>query len=236
MGAHEIAISLHDVGLTYMVRSGYLRWEKYKPFEGVTFNLQRGETVGLIGRNGAGKSSLLRLIAGIIEPDEGRVINHGVQVSLLALGVGFVPHLTGRENAMLSGMLFGLSRRKMAERMDAISEFSGLAEFMDRPLKTYSSGMRARLGFTVALQANPDVLLIDEVLGVGDEEFRKKSTVEMKRLIKSDKTIVLVSHNIPTIRELCDKVVWIEGGHLEYEGDVSRGLELYNGCQDKSES
>lgn len=227
MSGHETLISLQNVSLSYPVRAGMFKWEKYTPLKDISFELRRGETVGIIGRNGAGKSSLLRLIAGILEPDGGCIVNHGARVSLLSLGVGFVPHLTGRQNAMLSGMLLGLYRNEIARKMDAIIEFSGLEQFIDQPLHTYSSGMRARLGFTVAIQVDPDVLLIDEVLGVGDEEFRTKSTTEMKRLIKSDKTIVLVSHNIPTVRELCDRLVWIENGNVKQIGATVELLASY---------
>jgi len=216
MSAHEILISLQNVSLSYTVRAGMFKWSKYMPLSDISFDLHRGETVGIIGRNGAGKSTLLRLIAGILEPDRGQIINHGARVSLLSLGVGFVPHLSGKQNAMLSGMLLGLRRQEIARRMEAIIEFSGLGHFINQPLHTYSSGMRARLGFSVAIQVDPDVLLIDEVLGVGDEEFRTKSTSEMKRLIKSDKTVVLVSHSLPTVKELCDRAVWIEEGSVKY--------------------
>lgn len=227
MSAHEVVISLRNVGVSYPVRSGLFKWSKYTPLRDISFDLHRGETLGIIGRNGAGKSTLLRMIAGIVEPDEGVIVNHGARVSLLSLGIGFVPHLTGRENAMLSGMLMGLPKKEIARRMEAIIEFTGLHDFIDRPLKTYSSGMRSRLGFSVAVQADPDVLLIDEMLGVGDQDFRKKSTAEMKRLIKSDKTIVLVSHSMPTVRELCDRLVWIEDGVTKSIGETGEVLRLY---------
>lgn len=227
MSAHKILISLQNISVSYTVRAGMFKWSKYTPLNDISFDLCRGETVGIIGRNGAGKSTLLRLIAGILEPDGGRIVNHGARVSLLSLGVGFVPHLSGRQNAMLSGMLLGLRRSEIAQRMDAIIDFSGLDQFIDQPLHTYSSGMRARLGFSVAIQVDPDVLLIDEVLGVGDEEFRTKSTAEMKRLIKSDKTVVLVSHNLSTVRELCDRLVWIENGHVSQTGSTAEVLTHY---------
>lgn len=229
MSAHEVLISLQNVSMSYTVRAGVFGWSKYTPLNNISFDLHRGETVGIIGRNGAGKSTLLRLIAGILEPDEGHIVNRGARVSLLSLGVGFVPHLSGRENAMLSGMLLGLRRAEIARRMNAIREFSGIEDFFDQPLRTYSSGMKARLGFSVAIQVDPDVLLIDEVLGVGDEEFRIKSTAEMKRLIKSDKTVVLVSHSLPMVKELCDSVVWIDGGIVKGAGDTEAILKLYTG-------
>ncbi len=229
MSTHDVLISVKDVSLSYNVRSGMFAWSKFTPLNNISFDLRRGETTGVIGRNGVGKSTLLRLIAGIIEPDSGRIVNYGASVSLLALGVGFVPHLSGRQNAMLSGMLLGLRKKEIAERMDAIVEFSGLGKFIDQPLHTYSSGMRARLGFSVSIQVAPDVLLIDEVLGVGDQEFRAKSAVEMKRLISSDRTVVLVSHNLVTVKELCDNVVWIENGIVEEVGDSVEVLKHYAG-------
>ena len=227
MSAHEVLISLQNVSMSYGVREGIFKWSKHTPLNDVSFDLHRGETVGIIGRNGAGKSTLLRLIAGILKPDSGCIINHSARVSLLALGVGFVPHLTGRQNAMLSGILLGLRRSEIAQKMDAIIEFSGLGHFIDQPLQTYSSGMRARLSFSVAIQVDPDVLLIDEVLGVGDEEFRTKSTSEMKRLINSEKTVVLVSHNLPTLKELSDKLFWIENGRIQHQGDVECVISKY---------
>lgn len=229
MSEHEILISLQNVSMSYAVREGIFKWSKYTPINCVSFDLYRGETVGIIGRNGAGKSTLLRLIAGILKPDSGRILNHGARVSLLALGVGFVPHLTGRENAMLSGILMGLRRREIAQKMDAIIELSDVGPFFDQPLQTYSSGMRARLGFSVAIQVDPDVLLIDEVLGVGDQAFRTKSTEEMKRLIKSDKTVVLVTHALPVLKELSDRTVWIDDGMVKASGDTETVLKLYTG-------
>lgn len=227
MSTHEVLISLQNISMHYTVRAGMFKWIKHTPLNNISFDLHRGETVGVIGRNGVGKSTLLRIIAGILEPDAGRIINHGARVSLLSLGVGFVQHLTGRQNAMLSGMLLGLKKSEISHRMDAIIDFAGLNQFIDQPLHTYSSGMRARLGFSVAIQVDPEVMLIDEVLGVGDEEFRIKSTAEMKRLIKSDKTVVLVSHNMNTIRELCDRVVWIENGIVKQIGEMPEILKNY---------
>jgi lipopolysaccharide transport system ATP-binding protein len=227
MANKDVLISVQDVTVSYPIKKGYLKWGKYTPLKNISFDLHRGETLGIIGRNGAGKSTLLRMIAGIIEPDAGKIVNHGARVSLLALGVGFMPFLTGRENAMLSGMLLGMRRREILNRMDAIIEFSGLGEFIDQPLRTYSSGMTARLGFSVSIQSTPDALLIDEVLGVGDEDFRKKSTEEMKRLIRSDTAIILVSHSIPVINELCNRAILIDEGTIKSAGLTADVLEKY---------
>jgi lipopolysaccharide transport system ATP-binding protein len=227
MANKDVLVSVQDVTVSYPIKKGYLKWGKYTPLKNISFDLHRGETLGIIGRNGAGKSTLLRMIAGIIEPDAGKIVNHGARVSLLALGVGFMPFLTGRENAMLSGMLLGMRRREILNCMDAIIEFSGLGEFIDQPLRTYSSGMTARLGFSVSIQATPDALLIDEVLGVGDEDFRKKSTEEMKRLIRSDTAIILVSHSIPVINELCNRAILIDQGTIKSTGLTADVLEQY---------
>lgn len=230
MTPRDVLISVQGVSLSYPIKQGLLKWSKYTPLRDISFDLHRGETVGIIGRNGAGKSTLLRMIAGITEPDGGRIVNHGARVSLLSLGAGFMPQLTGRENAILSGMLLGMHRKDISRRMDAIIDFSGIGDFIDQPLHTYSAGMRARLGFSTAIQVNPDVLLIDEVLGVGDEEFRIKSTREIKRLIRSEKTVVLVSHQIPVVKELCDKVVWIDEGVVKHAGGTEDTLAQYAGA------
>jgi lipopolysaccharide transport system ATP-binding protein len=206
-----------------------LRWNKYWALKDVSFDIYHGETLAVIGRNGAGKSTLLRVLAGIISPDRGRVQNNGCTISMLSLRVGFIPHLTGRENAVLSGMLMGLRRREVEKRMDAIVDFSELGSFIDEPVRTYSAGMNARLGFSVAFQSDPDILLIDEVLGVGDVEFRKKSTDALREKIKSDKTVVLVSHMPQTVKELCNRAVWIEGGATKAEGGTNEVLEQYLG-------
>ncbi|MGR9107215.1 MAG: ABC transporter ATP-binding protein [Gammaproteobacteria bacterium] len=227
MSSSETLIEIRNVTVTYGVKAGFFKIRTYTPLKEISFDLSRGETVGIVGRNGAGKTTLLRVIAGILEPDQGAIINHGARVSLLSLGVGFAPHLSGRQNAILSGMLLGLRKTEIVRKMDAIIDFSGLAEFIDQPLHTYSSGMRARLGFSVAIQVDPDVLLVDEVLGVGDEEFRIKSNREMKRLIRSDKTVVLVTHNLPTLRELCSRLIWIENGSIEQAGATHAVLQQY---------
>ncbi|TCT22871.1 ABC transporter ATP-binding protein [Thiobaca trueperi] len=221
-------LSLDQVGLAF--RSGGLSLRPQPPFwvlKDVSFTLHHGETLGVIGRNAAGKSTLMRLLAGIIKHDRGNFVNHGYTAALLSLQTGFVPYLTGRQNAILSGILLGLRRREVEAQMQAIIEFSELGDFIDAPLSTYSSGMRARLGFAVAYQVEPDILLIDEMLGVGDESFRTKSTEAMHARIRSDKTIVLVSHNAGTIRELCDRAVWIEEGVTRAVGPVDEVTATY---------
>jgi len=224
---HEVALSAHNIGVCYKGHGRALSGDGYWAFKGLSFEAYRGETLGIIGRNGVGKSSLLRVLAGIVSPDVGHMDSYGNSVSLLALRVGFLGYLSGRENAVLSGMLQGLRRREAEAKLEEIIEFSGLAEFIDNPVGTYSTGMAARLGFSVAMHAKSDVLLIDEALGVGDEEFKKKSTAAMKHIIASDRTVVFVSHAIPVVKELCDRVLWIESGEVKMMGETNSVLRAY---------
>ena len=222
-------LTLDHVGLAF--RRGGLGFRRGSPFwvlKDISFKLYHGETLGVIGRNAAGKSTLLRLLAGIITHDRGTFVNHGYTTALLSLQTGFVPYLTGRQNAILSGILLGLRRREVEARMEAIVEFSELGDFIDQPLSSYSSGMRARLGFAVAYQLEPDILLIDETLGVGDEEFKAKSQQAMHERIRSDKTIVLVSHHPGTIRQLCDRAVLIDEGVSVMTGSVQEVEAAYH--------
>lgn len=223
----EAIIELRNVGVSYTRRVGMMRGQKFWALHDVSFDLRHGETLGVVGHNGAGKSTLLRLLAGIMAPDRGEVISRTERVSLLSLQAGFVPHLTGRENAILNGILMGLSRQEVIARMQDIIEFSELGEFIDEAIRTYSSGMRARLGFAVAFQADPDVLLVDEILGVGDAGFREKSTRAMQQKIASDKTVVIVTHNPETISDLCNRMVWIHEGVTRMIGEPMELLQQY---------
>ena len=225
----QCVLSLRNVGYSYKRKSQGNSGKEFWALKDVSFDLNHGEALGVIGRNGAGKSTLLRLMAGITKPDKGTVFNNGVTASLLSLQVGFVPYLTGRKNAILSGLLLGLRYHEVEEKMNEMIEFSELGDFIDQPINTYSSGMTARLGFSVAFHADPDVLLIDEVLGVGDADFRRKSTDVMKAKIKSNKTVVLVTHSAGTIKELCDRTVWIHGGVTRAEGKTEEVLKEYEG-------
>jgi homopolymeric O-antigen transport system ATP-binding protein len=209
----EPHISLIDVGVRYRRRGNILkRSSYYQALQGVNLEINPGETLGILGRNGAGKSTLLRVISGILKPDSGRVINNNCTVSLLALQAGFDPVLNGRENAVLSGMLQGVSRRDMHRKLDEINDYAELGEFFDEPVRTYSTGMRARLGFAIATITRPDVLLIDEVLSVGDQEFRKKSERTIVNKIRSGQSVVLVTHSLTQSELLCDRIVHIESG------------------------
>ncbi|WP_261397659.1 ABC transporter ATP-binding protein [Halomonas sp. DP8Y7-3] len=204
----DVIISLENVGVRYKRRGGiFQKPEYFQALDKISFDIHRGETLGILGRNGAGKSTLLRVVAGIIQPDSGNIVNHGVTVSLLALQAGFDPELPGIDNAILSGMLMGYTRKQVESRMSEIAEFSELGEFMVEPVKTYSSGMKARLGFSVAMYMTPDVLLLDEVLSVGDKSFRKKAETEMMKKIHSDQTVLLVSHSESQVARICGRTV-----------------------------
>lgn len=224
-----VLLRLENVGLYYSRRQGFMKRSRFWALKDVSFDLRAGETLGVIGKNGVGKSTLLRVLAGIIAPDTGNVelYRPGLRISLISLGAGFVPFLSGRENAILNGMMLGATRKEILLRMDEILAFSELKDFFDQPVNTYSTGMRARLGFSVALHLEPDVILLDEVLGVGDESFRRKSTEAMKQRIKSDKTVVMVSHQVPILKELCDRIVWIEDGKTRAQGAAPEVLDAY---------
>ncbi len=220
-------LRLEEVGVAYPLGRGWRRRRQHWALEAVSLELYRGETLGVVGRNGVGKTTLLKLIAGIIAPDRGRILNRGARVSMLSLQVGFVPQLTGRENAILSGMLLGAPRARLEAAMARIAAFAELEDFIDQPVAGYSAGMKARLGFAVALEADPDVMLIDEVLGVGDAAFRRKSAAAMRERIRSDRTVILVSHNPGMLRQLCDRVVWIEAGRTRMTGAPDEVLAAY---------
>ncbi len=222
-------ISLRHVGVSYWLRQSLFSRRRFWALRDVTFDLYEGDSLGIIGKNGVGKSTLLRLLAGVMSPDCGELENHGVSTSLLSLSLGFLPYLSGRENAILGGMFQGMTRREISSKMDDIIRFAELDEFIDQPVSSYSSGMKARLGFAVAFQAEPDVLLIDEVIGVGDADFQQKSVSVMKERMRSkDTTIVFVSHNAALIRELCNRAVWIEDRVVQVEGDADTVLAAYN--------
>ncbi len=220
-------ISLENVGVAFnaQVRIGAPR---FWALEEVSLTLRRGERLGVIGRNGAGKSTLLRTLAGIIEPDRGRIARAPVSCQLLSLAVGFMQHLSGRDNAILSGLLLGLRRRDIENRLPAILEFSELGDFFEQPISTYSTGMLARLGFSVAMQVDPEILLIDEVLSVGDADFAQKSGAALRARIHGGTTVVFVSHSDGQIREICDRAVWIEHGRSIMHGDVDDVLRAYH--------
>ncbi|MEQ5833677.1 ATP-binding cassette domain-containing protein [Marinobacter sp. NFXS9] len=223
----DCLIRVDSAGVAYPA-GGIFSRHKHWALRDVSFDLHDGEVVGVIGRNGAGKSTLLKLLAGIISPDSGQVWQKpGVRASLLALQVGFLPELTGEENAVLSCVLLGLTRKQGRSKLDAIREFAEIGDAMSAPLSTYSSGMRARLGFGVALAASPDVLLIDEVLGVGDAPFRRKSAAMLRERIVGGQSAIVVSHNVNTLRDLCSKLVVIDKGRSVLSGPIQDVLPQY---------
>ena len=205
------------------------RKQVFWALNGFSMQIQKGEVLGILGRNGSGKSTLLRVIAGIYAPDEGRVRTEGRISSLLELGAGFRDELNGFENVRLSGAIMGFDKEQVEEMLPRVVDFSGLRDFMQQPLKTYSSGMRARLGFAVASNVDPDILLIDEALAVGDAAFREKSMARVEQMVKDeDTTVVVVSHNHAELRRLCTRMVLLERGVLVSEGAVDDVLKDYD--------
>lgn len=201
----------------------------------INVTIHRGEQVGIIGRNGAGKSTLLRVLAQVVSPQNGWI---GVRndlhiVPLLELGIGFQPDLSGRENCLLAGLLIGFSAREMRQRMDGIIKFSELGDFFDEPVKNYSSGMYARLAFALATDVEPDVLLVDEVLGVGDEFFMRKCIVRMQRLIATGRTTVFVSHNLDFLITQCERLIWLEEGKVILDGQPASVAAAYRQKQNR---
>jgi ABC-type polysaccharide/polyol phosphate transport system ATPase subunit len=199
----------------------------FRAINRASLRVKKGEIVGLIGDNGAGKSTLLRIIAGIYKPDIGSVITQGRIALLASLGLGFSAQLSGRQNIYISGGLLGLSEKEMFEMEQDIIDFSGLGDFIDAPIRTYSSGMRARLGFSIASHSNPDILLLDEVFSVGDHSFRQKSREKISQMVKGDTTVVIISHSIQTLNELCDRLVYIDKGRIIVDDDDNLSVSLY---------
>ena len=207
----------------------FAKTEYFEAVKGVSFEVEKGQILGIVGKNGSGKSTLLRAIAGIFSPDEGSIDLHGHSVSLLSIGVGFTPALTGRENIFLSGTLLGFNHEQIQEKLDEIIEFSELGEFIDRPVKTYSSGMYSKLAFSITAILETEIMLIDEVLSVGDAKFKKKSYQKMKSLIEDrNRTVIIVSHSTETLQKLCDNILWIHDGEIKKMGKVEDILPEYN--------
>jgi len=221
------ALRFQNVGVKYKKTLQIFRNSGHWALRNISFDVFHGETLGVIGRNGSGKSTLMKLMAGIINPDEGVKTTAVSSVQLLSLQVGFLGHLSGRENAVMSGLLLGLRKQQVISRLNEIISFSELEQQIDDPVRTYSAGMRARLGFAVANITDPDVLLIDEALGVGDAKFREKSKLVMSERIDSDKTVVMVSHNEETIKQFCDRVIWLEAGEIKKIGDAEAVVNAY---------
>ncbi len=209
--------------------------ETFVAVRGVTFDVPRGSTFGVIGRNGSGKSTMLKLVAGISKPTTGEVRVNGRVSALIELGAGFHPEISGRENVFINGIMLGLSKREVARRFDEIVEFAELREFIDAPVKTYSSGMYMRLGFAVAIHVDPDVLLVDEVLAVGDESFTHKCLDKFAEFKRRGKTILLVTHSLGLVERFCDEALWLDAGVVRGQGDPKRVVDSYITDVGKSE-
>lgn len=224
----EELIALDSVSVRYRKRKSFFRHEYYEALRSVSFSINKGDVLGVIGRNGCGKSTLLRLLSGIYQPDSGRIRKSpGLRVSLLSLQTGFDQQLSGIDNALFSAMLLGMKQKEAKSKLNDIIEFAELGEFADEPVKTYSTGMRARLGFAIAMQIEPDVLLIDETLGVGDAQFRLKAEQALRDTLGGRQAVVLVSHMAQQIRSLCTRAIWIESGVTKADGLVSDVLRSY---------
>jgi len=200
---------------------------RFFALKGVSFAVKKGECLGVIGRNGAGKSTLLSLLLGVARPTKGSIEVSGKKTPLLELGAGFHPDLTGKENIVINGVLLGHTETEIRARMDQITAFSELGNFINMPIRTYSSGMQMRLAFSIAIHTSPEVLLIDEILAVGDESFQKKSGKALLNLIKGGVTTVYVSHNMEAIKKICDRAIWLEQGEIRAEGEAGQVVEEY---------
>ena len=234
------AIEVKDLKITYKcVKSLSMRkslfhlrkskLEVYEALRGISFEVKKGEIMGIVGKNGSGKSTLLRAIARIFSADSGSIELESDSVSLLSIGVGFQKKLSGRENIILSGMLLGFSEQEVRDKMDEIIEFANLGKFIDMPIKTYSSGMYSKLAFSITAVLETDIMLIDEVLSVGDAKFKKKSYKKMQELIMDEnRTVVIVSHSTETLEKLCTSLLWLHEGEIKMQGDTKTVLDAYN--------
>lgn len=235
----ENAIEVQDLcirykGLkSYSIKKSLLHFkrnstEEFEAVKHVSFSVPKGNIMGIVGKNGSGKSTMLNAIAGIFSPDEGSIDLKGNTVSLLSIGVGFQKELTGRENILLSGMLLGFTEEQVNEKTDEIIKFAELGRFIDMPVRTYSSGMYSKLAFSITAILETDIMLIDEVLSVGDSKFKKKSYNKMKELISDDdRTVIIVSHVKDTLESLCDTVLWLHEGEVKMYGEASEVLTAY---------
>jgi len=239
---HGLAVSVQNIGLTYKTSidkrptlktrlKSFGRGKNHirvvNALSEVNLDIHYGTVLGVIGSNGAGKSSLMRVISGIVPPTSGRVEVHGSVSTLLALGVGFNPSMTGRANVYLGGLAAGMARSDIDAQFDAIAEFSELGEAIDAPMRTYSSGMFARLAFSVAATVEPDILIVDEALSTGDAHFKQKSLNRIKELRTADRALILVSHALATIEEVCNEVIWLNKGTLMARGNPTEIIEQY---------
>lgn len=228
----HVSIDYHDLSHMALHQSIFRgearRNNVFRAVNDVSFTVNKGEILGIVGRNGSGKTTLLRSIAGIFQPDEGTIETFGNRVALMAIGIGFNGNNTGRENILKSGMLLGCSLEYVREHMEEIIEFSELGDFIDRPVRTYSSGMYSKLSFAVTAILDTDIMLVDEVLSVGDEHFRQKSYKKMEDLMLSDRTVLIVSHATRTLQQFCNKILWINDSKMMMIGDTEEVLAAYD--------
>ena len=241
----ELVLSVRNVMISYRIvkpfsltrmRRKQRKEKKLDAIKDVSFDVFKGEILGIIGKNGSGKSTLLRAIAGIYSPDKGIIDIYGATVSLMAVGVGFMDELSGRDNIYLSAMLMGFTKKQIDEKLNEIISFSGLGDFIDSPVKSYSSGMHSKLAFSISSIMESDIMLVDETLSVGDARFKKKSGKKMKELINDDeRTVILVSHSSSTLRELCDRMLWLDDGVIRMNGNTDEVLDAYETYMDNGE-
>ena len=217
--------SLKEYFIKLMKRE--IEHNEFWALQDISFDVEKGERIAILGLNGAGKSTLMKVIAGVFKPTTGTVTKEGVIAPLIELGAGFDMQYTGRENIFLYGAILGHSRKYMEEKYDEIVEFAELGEFIDVPLKNYSSGMRARLGFSIATVINPDILILDEILSVGDAKFKKKSEKKIMDMIDSGVTVLFVSHNIEQVKRICNKAMILEKGHMKMFGELDEVVAVY---------
>lgn len=239
------AIEVKDLVISYQnlkktsIKKTLLHLKRQKPdrfvaVKGISFYVREGEILGIIGKNGSGKSTTLNALAGIFSPDSGSIDLNGHSISLLSIGVGFIREMTGRENITLSGMLLGFTEEQVKAKEQEIIDFAEIGEFIDIPVRTYSSGMYSKLAFSITAILETDIMLIDEVLSVGDQKFKKKSYEKMKSLISNkDRTVVIVSHSIETLKQLCDTVMWMHEGQIKRIGDPNEVLDEYVAFMEK---
>ena len=243
MAKNDVALRVNDVSICFnlskekvdnfkelfikKLKGEKLRFNEFWSLKDVSFELKKGERLGILGLNGAGKSTLLKVIAGVYKPTKGSVQRYGHMAPMIELGAGFDPNYTGRENIFLYGSVLGFSKEFLMSKYDEILEFSELGEFIDVPIKNYSSGMKARLGFSIATVVEPEILILDEVLSVGDAKFRKKCEKKMKKMFDHGVTVLFVSHSLAQVKRLCNKAIILEHGQLIAKGDIDDVVEIY---------
>lgn len=223
--ANDKVMSLKEFLVAVLKRR--LTYEEFQVLDDISFEVKKGEVVGIIGKNGAGKSTLLKIIAGVMKPTSGKVTANGNIVPMLELGSGFDPELNGRENIFLNGAILGYSQEFLKEKYDEILEFSELGQFIDMPIRNYSSGMMMRLAFSIATVVQPEILIVDEILAVGDEGFQNKSKARMMELMSGGTTVLFVSHSLKQIEEMCDRVIWLDNHKIKMIGETKEVCRAY---------